>query len=299
LTEALNVIVSRLAEPSADPAILRTYLLSCAARDDVKVVLGGEGADELFGGYPTYLGHKLAPHFNRLPGGARGILERVARVTPVSLKSKVSLEYLAKRFLDGASLPSAARHMTWFGTGAGPGLLNPDLLNCEYEPPGFPEAGDAVTRACLFDYQTYLRDNLLVKVDRATMLTSIEARAPYLDRDVSAFAMALDPKLKVRGTTTKWLLKQVALQWLPRQMVLRKKRGLSVPIATWLNGELRPDVDRLFRPELIERQGLLHPGNVRQLLSEHQSRRANHGRAIWAALMLQYWLERRVPERSE
>ncbi len=299
LTEALDFIVSRLAEPSADPAILPTYLLSRAAREDVKVVLGGEGADELFGGYPTYLGHRFAPYFQRLPGSARALLERVTSAIPVSLESKVSLEYLATRFLSGASLPLADRHMTWFGTGAGAGVLSPEVLNQEYEPPDFPEAGDTIARACLFDYQTYLRDNLLVKVDRATMLASLEARAPYLDRDVSGFALGLDSKLKIRGTTTKWLLKQVALQWLPRQLVLRKKRGLSVPVATWLNGALRSDVDRLLQAERIERQGLLHPGNVRQLLSEHRSGLVNHGRAIWAALMLQYWIERWVPERNE
>jgi asparagine synthase (glutamine-hydrolysing) len=142
-----------------------------------------------------------------------------------------------------------------------------------------------------------LRENLLVKVDRATMLASIEARAPYLDRDVSAFGLGLDPELKIKGSTTKWLLKRVALRWLPRPLVLRKKRGLSVPVASWLNGELRSEVDRLLSLELIGRQGLLHPGNVRQLLIEHQCGRANHGRAIWALLMLQYWLERWIPER--
>jgi asparagine synthase (glutamine-hydrolysing) len=297
LTGALDIIVERLAEPCADPAILPTYLLALAARDHVKVVLGGEGADELFGGYPTYIGHRAAPYFQKLSASVQTMFKRMAEKTPTSLEGKVSLEYLTKRFLAGADLPLFDRHVSWFGTGAGVEVLNPDLANESYDPPEFHCAGDPISDACIFDYRTYLRDNLLMKVDRATMLASIEARAPYLDLGVTAFAFALDSRLKVRGFTTKWLLKQVALRWLPRNLVFRKKRGLSVPVATWLNGGLRADADRLLDFNRIKRQGLLHPGNVSQLLFEHQNRRANHGRLLWALLMLEYWLERWVPER--
>ena len=298
LTEALGIVVENLAEPSADPAILPTYLLARAAREHVTVVIGGEGADELFGGYPTYLGHRVAPLFRRLPNGIRSGLRRTANTLPTSLESKVPLEYLARRFFEGADLPLADRHMHWFGTGAGSSVLNPDVLTESYAPPAFPDTGDPVARACAFDYRTYLRDNLLPKVDRATMLASLEARAPYLDRDVTAFALALDSKLKVRGFTTKWLLKQVARRWLPRELVYRKKRGLSVPVATWLNTGLKLETERLFDPKRIERQGLLQPDIVRELLVEHRSRRANHGRALWTLMMLEYWLERWVPERN-
>jgi len=218
---------------------------------------------------------------------------------PNSHESKVSLEFLARRFVEGVNKPLADRHRLWFGTGAGMAVLNPDLLNESYSPPGFPDTGDPVGSACAYDFRTYLRDNLLPKVDRATMLASIEARAPYLDRHVTDFALELDSNFKVRGMTTKWLLKQVAHRWLPRSFVSRRKRGLSVPVATWLNGSLRSETDRLFAQKLIERQGLLHPGNVRQLLVEHRCRYANHGRALWALLMLGYWLERWVPERGQ
>lgn len=298
LTEALAVTVQNLAEPSADPAVLPTFLLSRAAREHVKVVLGGEGADELFGGYPTYPGHLAATHFRRLPGGVRRVIELAAASLPVSLESKVSLEFLLRRFVEGVDLPLEDRHRFWFGTGAGIRALNPDLLGDSYDPPAFPAIGDSIARACAFDFRTYLRDNLLVKVDRATMLASLEARAPYLDRCVTAFALGLASNLKVRGMRTKWLLKQVARRWLPRSLVFRKKRGLSVPVASWLNSGLRSEADRLLDPERIDRQGLLHPSFVRQLLVEHRSRRANHGRALWTLLMLEYWLESWVPERN-
>lgn len=297
LAEALSVIVEQLAEPSADPAILPTYLLACSAREHVTVVLGGEGADELFGGYPTYLGHRAVPFLRRLPGIVRGALEQTVGRLPESLESKVSMGYLAKRFFDGFDLPLEARHLHWFGTGAALPVLHPDLQTENYAPPAFLESGDAVSRACDFDYRTYLRDNLLTKVDRATMLASLEARAPYLDRDVTTFALALNSKLKVRGLTTKWLLKRVAHRWIPRSLVNRRKRGLTVPVAAWLNAGLKQETDRLLDSKRIDRQGLLHPRNVRELLVEHRSRRANHGRALWALLMLEYWLERWVPER--
>jgi len=295
---AVGKIVGTLAEPSADPAILPTYLLAAEARDHVKVVLGGEGADELFGGYPTYLGHRAAPCFDNLPSVVQQTLSRLSGLAPASLESKVSVEFLLKRFFSAVALPLPDRHMSWFGTGVGVEILNPDLANQAYDPPEFPKSSDPISGACLFDYCTYLRDNLLTKVDRATMLASIEARAPFLDTDLTEFALKLDPRFKVRRTTTKWLLKRVALRWLPRNLVFRKKRGLSVPVATWLNKGLRTDVDRLLDHGRMERQGLLHPDNVRQLLKEHQNRVANHGRALWALLMLQYWIERWVPERN-
>ena len=101
----------------------------------------------------------------------------------------------------------------------------------------------------LLDYQSYLRDNLLVKVDRATMLSSVEARAPYLDRFLTAFALSLPPQLRLRRFETKWVLQKAAEKWLPRDVIYRRKRGLSVPIASWINHGLRPEVDRLLAPE--------------------------------------------------
>ncbi len=296
LSEALVAVVDRVAEPVADPAILPTYLLARVAREHVTVVLCGEGADELFGGYPTYLGHRAARWYRRLPAPLRTLTQRLTTALPGSQQRKVSLQYLLKRFTASAQQPLPVRHMEWFGTGLGRHLLRDNHWLAGQEARNFPDAGDAVDRATLFDYRTYLRDNLLPKVDRATMLSSLEARAPYLDGEVTRFALALDSSLKVRGTTTKWLLKQVARRWLPRTIVHRRKRGLSVPIAQWLNGDLRSEVDRLLSPERIERRGLLRPGTVSQLLTEHRSGHADHGRALWTLLMLEYWIERWVSE---
>ena len=278
LFEALHAVTHGVAEPIADPAILPTFLLARAAREHVKVILSGEGADELFGGYPTYLGHKVAPLYAALPSFVQSGIRAAIRRLPSSGK-KVTLEFLLKRFVADAVKPWHERHAAWFGTGlpiAG-GLIPPSGER------------DVLAAAMLLDYQTYLRDNLLVKVDRATMLSSVEARAPFLDRDVTAFALSLPSNLRVRRLTTKWLLKKAAEAWIPRDVIYRRKRGLSVPVASWLNRGLRNEVDRLLGPSHLEAAGL-DAAMITTLLAEHRSGRVNHAKPLWAVVMLQYWL---------
>ena len=289
LREALQVVTKSIAEPLADPAVLPTYLLARTAREHVKVILSGEGADELFGGYPTYIGHKIAPIYDALPSFGRAALRRLVKRIPPSGK-KVTLEFLLKRFVDAAEQPWLDRHLTWFGSG-----LSPEVHAAA--PPSLPDwptapGDDALRAAMLLDYRSYLRDNLLVKVDRATMLSSVEARAPYLDRFVTAFALSLPSDLRVRRFETKWVLKKAAEKWLPKDVIYRRKRGLSVPIATWINRGLRDEADRLLAPERLRERGFVNADYVRRLLAEHRSGHANHARPLWTVIMLQYWLER-------
>jgi len=289
LLEALQRVTKSIAEPLADPAVLPTYLLARTAREHVKVILSGEGADELFGGYPTYIGHKIAPVYDAMPSFARGALRRIVKRIPPSGR-KVTLEFLLKRFVDAAEQPWLDRHLTWFGSG-----LSPEVH--AGAPPAMPDwptapGDDALRSAMLLDYRSYLRDNLLVKVDRATMLSSVEARAPYLDRFLTAFALSLPSDLRVRRFETKWVLKKAAEKWLPKDVIYRRKRGLSVPIATWINRGLRGEVDRLLAPERLRERGFINADYVQRLLAEHRSGHANHARPLWTVVMLQYWLER-------
>jgi asparagine synthase (glutamine-hydrolysing) len=202
----------------------------------------------------------------------------------------VTLEFLLKKFVSDAERPWIERHLAWFGTGlplsaiAHPPASLPEL-------PGVSPDRDALTGAMLLDYRSYLRDNLLVKVDRATMLSSVEARAPYLDRDVTRFALSLPPELRVRRTETKWILKKAAEAWLPKDVIYRRKRGLSVPIASWINHGLREEVDRLLAPERLRGEGLVNEKVISDLLAEHRAGRANNAKPLWAVIMLQYWLE--------
>src|ERR1041384_972673 len=241
LPRAFDVVTAQLAEPVGDPAILPTYLLAEAARADVKVVLSGEGADELFGGYPTYIGHKFAALHQHPPRvlrrAIRGAVERLPSST-----GKVTFEFLLKQFVAGADLPWLDRHIAWFGAlGAGAGTVAE--LRCLLT--SFPH-DDPLNRVLWLDYLTYLPDNLLVKVDRGTMLASIEARAPFLDRAVLELALPAPSALKVRGLTTKAILKDAARGIVPAAVIRRKKRGLSAPVARWLVTALAPLADRCF-----------------------------------------------------
>jgi asparagine synthase (glutamine-hydrolysing) len=294
LAEAWEAVATRVAEPIADPAVLPTLLLARRARESVTVVLGGEGADELFGGYPTYLGHALAPHFTRLPDAVGRVAARVIAALPDS-DAKVPVSALLKRFAAHARQPWRQRHLAWFGTGIDPAALRVEPLS----PADWPETRESdpvLAQAMLLDYRTYLRDQLLVKLDRATMQVGLESRSPYLDPDVTRFALSLHPDLKVSGLATKRLLKQAARGCLPAAIVGRRKRGLSVPIATWLRGGLRPEVDRLLDPERLRRQGVVSDVYVSGLWAEHRSGRRNHARALWTLIVLQRWLERWAPE---
>jgi asparagine synthase (glutamine-hydrolysing) len=274
--------------------VLPTYLLAETARQHVRVVLSGEGADELFGGYPTYVGHALADRVAVLPRSVRTAIRRLVGTLPVSHR-KVGLEFLLKRFVDGIDLPWPERHVQWFGTGGGARLstvaptawMGLHLESCR-------DLGSQ-RGPLVLDYLSYLRDGLLGKVDRATMLNSIEARAPYLDKALTEFAFRLPPEWKVRGTTTKWLLKHAAAAWLPHDQLSRRKRGLSVPIAAWINGELAGPVSQVLAPARLDRHGLVDSTFTQQLLDEHRARKADHAKPLWAVIMLQLWLERWQP----
>lgn len=291
LTEALRTITEEVAEPIADPAVLPTYLLARRAVEDVKVVVSGEGADELFGGYPTYLGHRLAGGYGRLPAPLRRLVRAGIDRLPVS-EGKMPLEYLLKRFVQAAEEPPETRHLRWFGTGlpAEP-TCYASAARDELQR-ALTEAGDPLNGLMLFDYRSYLRDNLLVKIDRATMRVSLESRTPFLDRDLTRLAFAVPSRLKLRHLSSKWVLKEVAARRLPRAVVYRRKRGLSVPVSGWINHGLRGEVDRLLDPAHLERQGLLPVDEITRRLAEHRAGHANHTRLLWPAFILQLWLER-------
>jgi asparagine synthase (glutamine-hydrolysing) len=302
LRRALDIVAERLDEPLGDPAVLPTFLLSEAAHRDVKVILSGEGADELFGGYPTYLGHRAAAGFAALPGWLQGAVRRAAFAWPPS-PGKVTLEFLAKRFVSHAAQPVVDRHFEWFGA-LGPaalgGLLGPaaapaiEAARAELARRGADAAvkGDPLAGILLLDFLTYLPDDLLTKVDRATMLASIEARAPFLDREVMELALALPSARKVRGLSTKVVLNEAARPLLPAAILRRRKRGLSVPIASWINQGLRVEVDRLLAPERCAAQGWFRPEAVGALLAEHRAGAANHARRLWPLVMFQRWHDR-------
>jgi asparagine synthase (glutamine-hydrolysing) len=293
LLGALDFISSRLAEPLGDPAILPVHLLSAAAAQDVRVVLSGEGADELFGGYPTYLGHRWAERFRLLPGSLAKAMGAVVHRLPVTTR-KVSLSFLARRFVEEARRDTLERHLAWFGalgTEAKRFATDVQTTGAWSIWNRLEGVDDPIKRVMVLDLLTYLAENLLTKLDRATMLSSVEARAPYLDRELMELALRQPVRSALGHIHTKIALKRAAAAKVPRAIVRRRKRGLSVPIAQWINDELREELDRLFEPDRLRRQGLLNPASIRQLIEEHRTRRADHGRRLWPLFVFQRWHE--------
>jgi asparagine synthase (glutamine-hydrolysing) len=305
LREALHFLADHLDEPLADPAILPTYLLSRFARRQIKVALSGEGSDELFGGYPTYMGARLASYYLELPPFLRHqIFAQITRLLPVSAGA-VPLGWYLQQFLNYVERPPAERHEIWFGV-AGPEDLD-QLLSPEWR--GVQRASDValaplapllegvafeslLAEMLYLDFRLYLEDNLLVKVDRASMACSLEMRTPFLDHRLIEFAAGVPADLKVRGFRLKYLLKKAVAKWLPPLIVHRQKRGFSVPISRWMRQELRPLLEEALGEEKLKRQGLFNAPFVRRRLEEHWSGRADHRKLLWALLCFELWYER-------
>jgi asparagine synthase (glutamine-hydrolysing) len=284
IPELLPGLVSLAGEPLADPAWIPTALLARRAAQDVKVALVGEGGDEVFGGYPTYPGAALAARFQRLPRPFRALLAALVRALPQSDR-KVTLGFLLKRFMDGAEMDPVARHLLWVSN-VPPAILA--RLGCAPPPGPRAEAADMELLDLLqrIDLETSLAEGLLTKADRGSMVSALELRAPYLDVDVLSFAATLPSAERVRGLETKRFLKRFALRYLPRAIVFRRKRGLSVPLAAWLRGPLAGWARDRLAAGRVKDLGLASVS----LLDEHRQRRADHARAIWTLLVLEEWL---------
>ena len=303
LREALDCMTSHLDEPLADPAVLPTFLVSRSARSEITVALSGEGGDELFGGYPTYIGARLADFYLKLPRPLRrGFVQPLGQRLPAS-SSAVPVGLYLQRFLAHAEKPPVERHLAWFGMFAPDefgqlalGWLGPTAASTILQPL-VRVIGDARFESTLaemlyLDFRTYLEDNLLVKADRASMACSLELRTPFLDHRLVEFAAGLPASLKLRRFRLKYLFKKAVEPWLPREIVYRQKRGFSVPVADWMRQELRPLVEETLHAEKLKRQGLFDPVFVRRLLDEHWSRRADHRKPLWTLLCFEWWYER-------
>ena len=281
-------VIRSSGEPLADPAWIPTALLSRVASKDIRIALSGEGADELFGGYPTYFGAGFAESYARLPAWLRAVIRHRVERWPPSDK-KVTLSFLLKRFVQGDALSGLARHVLW-NSSLSPNLLKEIGLSpaAEMNWKGEEEESllDQIQR---FDLEHSLAEGLLTKADRASMHSALELRAPFLDVSVMEFASTLSASQRVRGIKTKVFLKQYARRYLPEEIVYRKKRGLSVPLSAWLRGPLRGWAESALSAPELEAIGVDRT-SVHKLLARHQGREADHGRAIWTLMVVSEWL---------
>jgi asparagine synthase (glutamine-hydrolysing) len=298
----IRELVRLVGEPLADPAWVPTALLAKRAAEDVKVVLVGEGGDEVFGGYPTYVGALLSRSYERLPPGIRRAFASVVEKWPPSDR-KVTLSFLLKRFVQGDGMAPLARHLLWTSTIA-PAVLErlgvapvPPFLPPQPQRPQrplqngeLPSSLDVLDVIQGYDLESYLAEGLLTKADRASMGWALEPRAPFLDRGVLELAATLSPRDRVHGLQTKAFLKRYALRYLPKAVVYRRKKGLSVPLSGWLRGPLREWASERLGSGRLAAAGVETKAAV-ELLEEHSRRRHDHGRALWSLLVLVEWLE--------
>ena len=299
-------------EPFSDPSLVPTYLLSRFTRKHVTVALGGDGGDELFAGYPMYAGHRWAEIYNKVPAPLRtGVIEPLVRLLPVKTKN-LSLDYKALRFVTGAKYDTVARHHIWFGSftpDEQEQLLTADALQ-QTESDIYREArqrveecdnDDTVTRMQSLDTRLYLAEDILTKVDRASMAVSLEVRAPFLDPRVAEYAASLPGNYKLRGHKTKYILKKAVHELLPPFVTRRGKKGFGVPVAEWLKFNLRPLARDLLSPERVRRAGVFNPEYVSRLQDEHERGVANHRKLLWTLLMFELWHESFIetPRRIE
>ena len=303
--ELLPAVAAAFDEPFADSSAIPTYLVSKLARTHVKVALSGEGGDELFGGYHTYVADMLAPRVGPLASALRPLAERL----PSRTQKAVGFDYMAKRFARAAHLPALERHHGWkeiFAPEARAALLadgratafDPvDLLRARYAETA---GAEPVARLMDVDLGIPLVDDLLTKTDRASMAHSLEARVPFLDPLVASFALALPTRHKVRGLSKKRLLRRAVAPLLPDELVHGRKRGFSIPAAAWLRGELAPFARDVLAPSELRRQGFFDPDAVGGLLDAHLSGREDLSRQLWGLLAFSLWLERSGrPESAE
>lgn len=298
-------------EPFADSSQLPTHLVMKLARQSVSVALSGDAGDELFGGYNRYVhGPKSWSRIGWMPPALRRAVGVSMTALPATTVNRV-FGPLAARF--GVALPGDKAHklgsrlsnvgniddllvslVSEWQDPAGMvigGHMPPNLLD---QRSLWPKLSDPVARMMALDGLTYLPDDILVKVDRASMAVSLETRAPFLDRKVVEFAWSLPMHMKLRDGQGKWLLRRLVERHVPSAMMNRPKMGFSIPLDEWLRGPLRAWAESLLDGDRLKREGYLDPLPIRLAWERHQRGEASYGYRLWSVLMFQAWSERSV-----
>jgi asparagine synthase (glutamine-hydrolysing) len=303
LEDMFDKLVVHLDEPFADVSLFPTYLVSQLAREHVTVVLSGDGGDELFGGYDTYQAQQMADRFSSVGDALMPAVAAVAAALPPTDKKKGAINKF-KRFVQGAAqAPEDLGHYRWMvylGARAKARLYRPDLRTALSESDVYRpvrdtlrryDNDDQINRQLFTDLSLYLADDILVKVDRMSMATSLETRAPFLDADVMELAFSMPGNLKIRNGERKWVLKRAVRGILPERILTRRKEGFSIPMKNWLRRDLEPLMRALLSPERVARRGLFEPAEVARIITEHVAGRENHAHTLFPLMVFERWCE--------
>ncbi len=300
--DLISEIGKWLDEPMSDGSLIPTFLLSRFVRRHVTVALGGDGGDEIFAGYPMYWAHRVARAYGKIPKAIRrGMIEPVVNSLPVSTKN-LSFDYKAKRFVAASKYDLVTRHHSYFGSFAPDEqqrVLTQDVLDQTEgdvyrgarELLGICDATNDIEKMQFLDINYYMAEDILTKVDRASMAVSLEVRAPFLDPRVAQFAASIPIDFKLKGNKGKYILKKAVEPLLPASILKRPKKGFGIPIAEWLKGRLNPLLHDLLEPKRLSEQGLFDPKFVAKLISEHESGIASHHKQLWTLLVFQLWVD--------
>jgi asparagine synthase (glutamine-hydrolysing) len=290
-------------DPIGDSSIFPTYLLSRLARRHVTVALSGDGGDELFAGYETYAADRVARRYLMLPRMVRQrLVEPLARqIRPTA--SKKGLVNKGLRFIEGMVQSQDVGHARWrvfLNETTRRTLFTADAVAAMRTPVDqhivalYSDAAgrSRLDQALFVDLYSFLPDDILTKVDRMSMAVSLEARVPFLDKEVIELAFRVPDRLKIRNGQTKWILKQVAERYLPKNVVYRPKEGFSAPVKHWIATTHRTLVEELLDPTVLKADGIFRPETVSRLIEEHVTGRRNHSHQLWCLLMFQAWKRR-------
>ena len=299
LLDLIPKLPTLLDEPLGDASIIPTYLLSAFTRRHVKVALGGDGGDELFAGYPTVQAHRLAGYYNRAPRLLRkGLIEPVVGRLPVS-RANLSFDFRAKRFVSGAAHPVHERHRRWMGSFTAEertALLSSEVRDrlaagghVKLAELDGAELRDPINQVLLMDMRLYLENDILVKLDRASMMASLEGRVPLLNNDFVEYATRLPLAMKLRGLRSKFLFKRALRGLLPDSILNRPKKGFGIPVADWFRGPLKEQMLSVLSPERIARKGFFDGAAVAALVGDHLSGRRDNRKQLWTLFVFELW----------
>jgi asparagine synthase (glutamine-hydrolysing) len=303
MIESIPELLNFFDEPFADYSAIPTFLVSQLAARYVKVVLTGDGGDEVFAGYPTHVAHRVSHLFTMIPRWFReGLINPLVMALPTSME-RISFDYKAKRFVAGADLPLEQGHYWWkviFSEEDKRVLCKPDWLEMELRDSfavfdrHFRKTAhaDPLNRLLYVDAKTFLLDDNLAKVDRMTMANSLEARVPLLDHELVERVARIPPRIKSKGLQTKRLLRRAVRNLLPPKIRKGTKKGFTPPLPFWIKNELRDFLGEFFSIKRLEATGLLDANYCHGLLDEHLKGKKDNNRQIWTILGLVCWLEK-------
>jgi asparagine synthase (glutamine-hydrolysing) len=305
--ELLPVYLSYIDEPYADGSAIPTYCVCQIAKDEVVVVLSGEGGDEIFAGYDTYSAFKASELFKHVPRWIRrSLIAPFVNSLPVSDK-KLSLEFKMKRFIGGQELSPELAHLWWrivlteskklemFTTESLEQFVPSSSDRFFIEEFKRVKAYDDLSRIMQLDSSIFLPDDLMIKNDRMSMAHSLEARVPMTDTELIRFMARVPARIKLPGLRKKNVMRGAMADLLPPEILNKKKVGLEMPYSRWFKNELRDLIDHYLGPKKISERRLLKPESVKALVDEHMSGRRDNGRALWGLLNYMVWLDLYIP----